>query len=100
MACVRFLYYFDRPTRIALLRKLGRLATRYLIVQYKTSDTFKGRRSQTRCETKFATEDRGRRKYFCSDHDIAGEVREAGFQLLCVEHISWMSDRAFALIAL
>lgn len=52
VASIRFFYYFDRPQRIQLLRSLASTARKYLLLQYKTMSTLKGRRTFTRSRNK------------------------------------------------
>ena len=93
VASIRFAYYFDRERRIALMRSLAAASRRYVLVQYKTSDTLKGRIIERRSRT------RGRRpaKHYCSFGEMAQEVREAGLVCLRIAPISQFSDRAFVL---
>jgi len=88
VASVRFCYYFDRPDRVRLLRALAAASRRYVLVQYKTLRTPKGRRNAV-----------GRRtpKYYCSDEEVRAELAEAGLGPRKIVPISWASDFTFVL---
>ena len=43
IASLRFIYYFKKARRIELLQTMGELSRKYLLVQYKTRETRKGR---------------------------------------------------------
>jgi predicted TPR repeat methyltransferase len=95
VASVRFIYYFDRPQRLELLRALASASRRWILVQYKTSQTFKGRRSLADEPGKSRP---GRStKYFCTDDEIRAECAEAGLKCLAIERINLGSDRLFVL---
>lgn len=93
IASVRFIYYFERPRRIELLRGLAATGAPYILTQYKTRDTWRGRRNLA-----------GRRpeggpyaKAFVSSQEIRAEFTEAGIECLRIEPISRFSDRVYAL---
>jgi predicted TPR repeat methyltransferase len=95
VASVRFAYYFDRPQRVDLLRALAAASRRWVLVQYKTSQTFKGRQSLARESGKSRP---GRStKFFCSDDEIRAECAEAGLKCLAISRINLGSDRVFVL---
>lgn len=96
VASVRFCYYFDREERVNLLHSLASVSRRYLLLQYKTFETLKGRRN-------FGCIRSGRRshpssKRYCSYHSIAEEIAGAGLKCLRVKPISEASDRVFVLV--
>jgi len=88
VSSVRFLYYFDRESRLTLLRAFAAATRRFVLVQYKTSETWKGRRNALR-------ERHGRA--FCSRSEIEAELAAAGLHFLAFRPISQFSDRAFVL---
>jgi hypothetical protein len=95
VASVRFAYYFERPRRLDLLRALAAASRRWVLVQYKTSQTFKGRRNLARAPRK---KEAGRApKFFCTYDEIRAECAEAGLKCLAIERISIGSDRVFVL---
>ena len=95
VASVRFAYYFDRPRRLELLRALAAASRRWVLVQYKTSQTFKGRRSLAGEAGK--TRPGRSTKFFCTDDEIRAECAEAGLKCLAIERINLGSDRVFVL---
>jgi protein tyrosine phosphatase (PTP) superfamily phosphohydrolase (DUF442 family) len=94
VASVRFIYYFERPDRLRALRSLAAASRRYVLVQYKTLETFKGRRNAAHMAKRT-----GPRcvKHYCSDDDIRAEFAEAGLRCLCISPISTGSDFTFVL---
>jgi hypothetical protein len=95
VASVRFLYYFDAGERVRLLRSLAAVSRRYLLVQYKSCETRKGRRNMARARS--AAGPYG--KHFTDRAGIAAEVAAAGLDLIAIEPIGVASDRVFALAA-
>lgn len=91
VVCVRFCYYFDRPRRVELLRSLALASRRYVMVQYKTWTTFKGRVTSRRTRREHGLGG----KQFCSLAEIAQEVREAGLVGLRIRLVGPFSDRVF-----
>jgi hypothetical protein len=91
VASVRFCYYFDRAGRVQLLRSLAAASRRYVLVQYKTTETPKGRQKAARASQRRLP------KQFCSNVEIREELAEAGLKGLCFSPIGWMSDRTFVL---
>lgn len=89
VACIRFLYYFDRERRIALLRGLAAASRRYVLAQYRTTETWRARRNARR--------GRGRGKHAGSTAEIREELCAAGLEPLRIEPIGPLSDRVFAL---
>jgi predicted TPR repeat methyltransferase len=93
IASVRFLYYFERARRIELLRGLASTGARYALVQYKTRETWRGRRNLARVRP-----DQGPyAKEYVDESGIRTELAEAGLECLRVEPISQFSDRAYVL---
>lgn len=95
VASVRFCYYFDGGNRIDLLQSLASASRRYILVQYKTSQTRKGKRNLARIKS-------GKRshpssKKYCSHQDIINEVLEAGLICQRIESVSEASDFVFVL---
>ena len=93
VASVRFAYYFERIRRAGLLRSLAAVSRRYVLVQYKTTETLKGQIMEMRTRMK----PRRPIKYFCSFQQTAEEVREAGLTCLRIVPIREFSDRVFVL---
>ncbi len=91
VASVRFVYYFESPERVRLLRSLAAASRRYVLAQFKTSETYRGRRNDARSRV----ENRG--KHHCSSAQMLQEVREAGLTPLRVQPIGEFSDRVFVL---
>jgi SAM-dependent methyltransferase len=91
VASVRFVYYFEPEKRIALFRSLAAASRRYVLIQYKTSATWKGHRNDARSRSK------RRSKHFSTRQQILDEVRAAGLIPLRVEPIGEFSDRAFVI---
>ena len=92
VASVRFLYYFDNEQRLDLLRSLRDFSKAYLLLQYKTTETWKGRRNAGR-----PSADTGSpfEKRFLSNDFIKQELQQAGLKILTIEPISRFSDRLF-----
>ncbi len=88
IASVRFFYYFDHATRLALLRSFAAVSRRFVLVQYKTNETLKGRRNLER-------ETDGRP--YLSRREIEGEIGGAGLRVRTVRFIGTFSDRVFVL---
>ena len=94
MTCsVRFAYYFEPHKRIELLRSLASRAGKYLIVQYKSLETRKGRRNAAR----IPRNNDAYRKHFATHDQIRDEVIEAGLEFLGLYPIAQSSDRVFVL---
>lgn len=91
VASVRFVYYFPSEQRVTLLRSLASASRRYVLAQFKTSETYRGRRNEARCRV----ENRG--KHHCPNAQMLQEIREAGLTPLRVEPIGEFSDRVFVL---
>lgn len=94
VASIRFIYYFNTERRIALLRTLSTSSQRYVLVQYKTMETLKGR---LKCTYGRRKERHQYHKEFCSYSQIAQELEGAGLTCLRIEPISRFSDRVFVL---
>ncbi len=88
VASVRFIYYFDRESRLRLLRAFAAATRRFVLVQYKTSETPKGRRNAAR--------ERHDRVYL-TRAEIEGELAAADLRVRAFHPISRFSDRAFVL---
>lgn len=93
VASVRFLYYFDRDQRLALLRELADASLRYVLTQYKTSETRKGRRNSTKPGRSQGVYG----KRFCTYQEIEDEISEAGLVLRGIFPIAQSSDRVFVM---
>lgn len=91
IACVRFLYYFKCVERHALLRHLAGATRRYLLLQYKTLETPRGRRHGIHEQR------RGGARTFHTNQDILEELERAELRCLRIEAISSASDRAYVL---
>ena len=93
VASVRFIYYFERAERVRLIQSLASMSNRYLLLQYKTSETRKGAiNARKPLNAKVAY-----RKYHCTHQEIVDEISEAGLLLLGIECISHSSDRVFVI---
>lgn len=92
VASVRFCYYFERADRVRLLGALAAASRRYVLVQYRTLQTFKGRRDAAQLPAGQHT-----RKYYCTEDEIRAELAEAGLRCLRIAPISWASGFAFVL---
>ncbi len=90
-ACIRFLYYFDRPGRIERLRVLAEVS-RLLLVQYRTSESVRARRNARR--------GRGLGKYALGRDEIRDELQEAGWRPMRFEALGPLSERLFVLAEL
>jgi SAM-dependent methyltransferase len=97
VASVRFIYYFDHPTRVRLLRTLSRASRGFLLLQYKTLDTPKGRRNLDL--TRGSGREAGRRwaKHYCTAADIARDLRAAELEEVRRSTIAFSSDKVFVL---
>lgn len=89
VACIRFAYYFEPEDRPGLLRVLAAASRRYVLVQYKTTETWKGRRNQRI--------GRNQGKHFASLARIQDEVADAGLRMLAFVPHGPTSDRALVL---
>lgn len=92
---VRFAYYFDRPGRVTLLCLLANTSRHYVLVQYKVTETVKGRVNLLRRRKGDTVAKCWRGKYHCSYEEIVNEVGEAGLRPLRIVPISELSDRVF-----
>ena len=88
---VRFVYYLNREERIEFIKALLATSRRYVLIQYKTTETYKGWINVRRHKTK----DRLYPKQFCLYSQIIEELSEAGANILQVVPISQFSDRVF-----
>jgi len=91
IASVRFFYYFKKDKRIELLQTMGELSRKYLLVQYKTRETRKGRINLKRL---------GSNTQRCSMEEIREELRVA--HLDCIKILAAApagSDRVFVTAA-
>lgn len=95
---VRFAYYFCRRKRTLLLLSLAGASRRYVLVQYKTLETIKGRVNLGRKRHKNTVTGRASGKYYCSYEEIVNEVAEAGLSVSRIVPISEFSDRVFVLM--
>jgi 4-amino-4-deoxy-L-arabinose transferase-like glycosyltransferase len=98
VACIRFIYYFNAEDRARLLRVLADASRRYVLVQYKTTETIKGqitlsrRMSEEKNPKKSHLEQRA-----VSFDGIIKELKEAGLNPHKIEPIGEFSDRVFVL---
>ncbi|NOZ20359.1 MAG: class I SAM-dependent methyltransferase [Planctomycetes bacterium] len=93
VASIRFAYYFDREARGDLLRSFACASERYVLVEYKTRETLKGRIAEFRHKRKHGKSI----KRFCNHRDILKEVEQAGLHCVRIVPIAEFSDRAFVL---
>jgi len=91
IASVRFSYYFEKDTRIKLLKCFAQTTRKYVLVQYKTGQTIKG------IINKYKSRKSDFPKNFCSFEDIINEVRQAGLVCVRIQPIAETSDRVFIL---
>ena len=94
---IRFVYYFDRATRVALMQSLAAASRRYVLVQYKTTQTIKGAINTVRKTWRNLRCGCVSGKYFCSDREIRDELASAGLSVLNIVPISTFSDRVLVL---
>ena len=89
VASIRFAYYFDEHQRLDLLAILASVSQRYVLVQYKTGETWKGRRQISR--------GRNRGRYVTSYRQMADEFRCVRLRPLAIQAVGAFSDRVFVL---
>lgn len=89
VASVRFVYYFEPHERVALMKSLAKASGHYVLIQFKSAETWKGKRNEARSKAK------ARGKRFCTNEQILKEVVEAGLTPLRLQPIGEFSDRAF-----
>jgi len=98
VASVRFIYYFDEEKRVELLRALAAASRRYVLVQYKTTETLKGHINRHRdMEAGKKPRPEHLAKVGCSHYQMTREFARAGLLPLRVEPIGEFSDRMFVL---
>jgi predicted TPR repeat methyltransferase len=88
IASVRFLYYFKSTDRIGLLKTMAEVSRKYLLVQYKTVETWRGQK-----KSKMAYSG----KEFCSHREIREELQAAGLDCIRIVPIAQSSDRVFVM---
>lgn len=93
IATVRFIYYFDSKERIRLLKNMAALSVKYILAQYKTTETWKGRRDLKKTKLN----GRSAAKQFCSNDEIMDELKAAGLECIRIVPISQASDRIFVM---
>jgi cyclopropane fatty-acyl-phospholipid synthase-like methyltransferase len=98
VSCVRFAYYFEREDRVRLLRSLATVSRRWLLVQYKTSLTPRGRRNLRRAAGDSAGRGIFSNRRFCDPPGIAAEAEQVGLVLRRHAAIGRSSDRLYALL--
>ncbi len=89
IASIRFFYYFKRDKRIELLKTMAEISRKYLLVQYKTWETRKGKLNQKIT---------GLCKQFCSIEEILEELEVA--RLDCIKIVPASpsgTDRVFVM---
>ncbi len=99
VVCMRFLYYFGREERAALIREMSRLSRKWLLMQYRLQETVPSFLWRLRYRAGITDRDRSRRGLTVSD--IRREVYDAaGLRVVRVRRVSvWFSDRAYVLCA-
>ncbi len=95
IASVRFFYYFKRDKRIELLKTMGEVSRKYLLVQYKTTETRKGKQRFK----KVSSSDLPSFIQLCSSEEILEELRLACLDCLKIVPISQASERVFVMAA-
>lgn len=93
VASVRFCYYFGRDQRLALLRSLSAASRRYVLAQYKTGETLRGRKCRQRSRNRHGDEG----KKYCSYAEMREEFAQAGLVCLGIQPIGPWSDRVFVI---
>ena len=90
VASVRFLYYFKKEKRIELLRIMAEVTRKYVLVQYRTPATSKGRLNRKQAHSS---------KQFCSIDEILEEVEVARLDYIKILPISPspLSDKVFVM---
>jgi ubiquinone/menaquinone biosynthesis C-methylase UbiE len=89
IASIRFFYYFKRDKRIELLKTMAEVSRKYLLVQYKTWETRKGRLNQKII---------GAYKQFCSIEEILEELKVARLDCITILPTSPSgTDRVFVM---
>jgi SAM-dependent methyltransferase len=91
IASVRFFYYFKRDKRIELLKTMGGISRKYLLVQYKTTETRKGRQRSK----KVSSSNLPPIIELCSSEEILEELNLAGLDCIKIVPISQASERVF-----
>jgi len=98
VASVRFIYYFDAPSRVELLKSLAAASRRYVLVQYKTTETLKGHMNEARDAARTR---RPRPEHLaksgCSHAQILRELTAAGLVPIRIDPIGELSDRVYVL---
>jgi SAM-dependent methyltransferase len=87
VASVRFLYYFGRQERRALIEAFKAASSRYLLLQLRTRDTWKGRRSSRQHPE----------RAYHTRAEVFAELEGAGLRVLAVRGLGWFSDRCFVM---
>lgn len=89
IASVRFFYYFKKDKRIELLKTMAEVSRKYLLVQYKTSETREGKQKLKKVS----------HKQFCSNEEILEELKIARLDCIKIVPISPSpgSDRVFVM---
>jgi arsenate reductase len=101
IACVRFIYYFDGPKRLELLRKLAGLGAPHLLIQYLVSDSLLGRRrafaDRRRGDSRRAHRGGHIRKDRMPHRTVLAELEAAGLRVLRSVGASPGSERVYYL---
>ena len=97
VACIRFAYYFGQESRLKLLHALARASRRYVLIQYKTDETFKGRRNLARQLKSTKPRKNHLLWHFVSRHAIENEFHLANLTPLKICKIGPFSDRVYIL---
>jgi SAM-dependent methyltransferase len=93
VACVRFIYYFERSQRVKLLQTFASASNRYVLVQNKSMETLRGKKVVDRKMKQGLPIS----KQFCSSSEIEEEFEEAGLAVIRTVPISPLSDRVFVI---
>jgi cyclopropane fatty-acyl-phospholipid synthase-like methyltransferase len=91
IASVRFFYYFKRDERIELLKTMGEVSRKYLLVQYKTMETKKGKQRFK----EVSSSNHPSPIQLCSSEEILEELRLASLDCIKIVPISQASERVF-----
>ncbi len=89
IASIRFFYYYKKDKRIELVKRMAEVSRKYVLVQYKTWETRKGRLNQKIV---------GSYKQFCSIEEIVEELKDAGLDCIKISPTAPSgTDRVFVM---
>jgi hypothetical protein len=98
VACIRFVYYFNSEDRAKLLQVLSETTSRYVLVQYKTTETIKGQMTLARRSSEVKKPQKTHlEQWAVSYNQIIKEMKQSGLNPLRIQPIGEFSDRVFVL---